>query len=102
MANVVANRSVSAEYTMIRQPYRITMARWDYTAVQKRILTMIISRLQKEISLLEKGLPIGQLDLFTSDNNTVKLTFKLNDLVLNNNNYSHVKKALQQSCKSLS
>lgn len=40
---------VATDYTMIRQPYCITMAKWDYTVVQKRNITLIISSLQKEV-----------------------------------------------------
>jgi DNA invertase Pin-like site-specific DNA recombinase len=55
---------VAIDYTMIRQPYRITMAKWDYTVVQKRSITLIISSLQKEV--LEKidtstSTPMGRL-----------------------------------------
>jgi replication initiator protein len=92
--NEEANDKIS--YKIIRQPYRITMARWNYTVVQKRILTKIISKLQREISLLEKGLSIGQLDLFSANNDSVELTFLLNDLVKNSNNYALVKQSLQQ------
>jgi hypothetical protein len=83
-------------YKIIRQPYRITMARWSYTVIQKRILTKIISKLQKEIALLEKGFSIGQLDLFANNTDSIELIFLLNELVKNSNNYSIVKKALQQ------
>jgi len=88
------NKNSPEVYTMIRQPYRITMARWDFTPVQKRILTKIVSVLQKEITLVEKGLPFGQLDLFQKGD-TVELELQLGDLVKNGNNYAHVKKALQ-------
>jgi len=84
------------KYKIIRQPYRITMARWDFTVTQKRILTKLISLLQTEISLVEKGMPIGQLELFSTEDDSIKLTFSLNDIVKNSNNYSHVKKALQE------
>jgi len=84
------------KYKIIRQPYRITMAKWDFTVTQKRILTKIISLLQKEISLVAKGMPIGQLEIFSNLDDTIKLTFSLNDIVKNSNNYTHVKKALQE------
>ena len=87
-------------YSMIRQPFRITMAKWNYTAVQKRILTKIISSLQKEISSLEKGINYGQLNLFATSSDTIELTLNLNDLVANSNNYTHVKKALQDLRKT--
>lgn len=83
-------------YKMIRQPYRITMAQWDFTVTQKRILTKIISSLQKEISLVAKGTPMGQLDIFSRIDDSVQLMFSLNGLVKNSNNYTHVKKALQE------
>lgn len=83
-------------YKIIRQPYRITMAKWDFTVTQKRILTKLISLLQKEISLVAKGMPIGQLEIFSTLDDSIKLTFSLNDIVKNSNNYAHVKKALQE------
>lgn len=83
------------KYSIIRQPYRVTMAKWNYTAVQKRILTVMISKLQKEINSIEKGVPFGQLDLFKSaDSETVEITFALSEVVHKSNNYSHVKAAL--------
>jgi hypothetical protein len=83
-------------YKIIRQPYRITMAKWDFTVTQKRILTKIISLLQREISLVAKGMPVGQLEIFSNVDDSIKLTFSLNDIVKNSNNYTHVKKALQE------
>lgn len=84
------------KYKIIRQPYRITMARWDYTVIQKRILTKIIAKLQREIALVEKGVSVGQLDLFKTNNDSVELSFLLNDLVKNSNNYTIVKEALKK------
>jgi len=46
-------------YSLIRQTYRITMSMWNYTVWQKRILTKIISRLQRNITLLERGAEFG-------------------------------------------
>ena len=86
-------------YSLIRQPYRITMARWDFSVLQKRILTKIISKLQREISLLEKGAEFGQLKLFkdsNDDSETIKLKFLLNEFVKNGNNYAQFKKAINQ------
>jgi hypothetical protein len=88
--------NAALKYKIIRQPYRITMARWNYTVIQKRILTKIIARLQREISLLEKGITVGQLSLFQTSNDSVELVFLLNDLVKNSNNYAVVKAALKK------
>lgn len=95
LPNITAPQNpLDVKFSMIRQPYRITMAKWNYSAVEKRILTTIISQLQKEISAIEKGIPFGQLDLFKSaDSDTIKVTFPLSDIVLKSNNYSHVKAA---------
>ncbi len=61
-------------YSLIRQPYRITMSMWNYSVWQKRILTKIISRLQRDITLLERGAEFCQLELFkSSDDDTVRL-----------------------------
>src|SRR5664279_1882440 len=90
---------VIERYSLIRQPYRITMARWDFSVLQKRILTKIISKLQKEISLLQNGLVFEQLDLFKNSNNdadAIKLTFLLSEFVKDGNNYAQFKKAINQ------
>ena len=90
---------VIERYSLIRQPYRITMARWDFSVLQKRILTKIISKLQKEISLLQNGLVFEQLDLFKNsndDSDTIKLTFLLSEFVKDGNNYAQFKKAINQ------
>jgi plasmid replication initiation protein len=84
-------------YSLIRQPYRITMSMWNYSVWQKRILTKIISRLQRDITLLEHGAEFSQLELFkTSDNDTVRLKFLLTDFIKDSNNYAQFKKALNQ------
>lgn len=86
-------------YSLIRQPYRITMARWDFSVLQKRILTKIISRLQKEISLLERGVEFGKLELFkkpSDDSDTIKLKFLLSEFVRDGNNYAQFRKAINQ------
>lgn|GEM_PF-3190336 len=86
-------------YSLIRQPYRITMARWDFSVLQKRIMTKIISKLQKEITLIEKGVEFGQLELFRNVNDnsdTIKLHFLLSEFVRDSNNYFQFKKAINQ------
>lgn len=84
-------------YSLIRQPYRITMSMWNYSVWQKRILTKIISRLQRDITLLESGIEFGQLELFRSSNDdTVRLTFLLSDFIKDGNNYAQFKKAINQ------
>ena len=85
------------KYSLIRQPYRITMSMWNYSVWQKRILTKIISRLQRDITLLERGTEFGQLELFKNSNDdTVKLKFLLCDFIKNRNNYAQFKKAINQ------
>lgn len=96
MESSLKNNTQELKYKIIRQPYRITMARWNYTVIQKRILTKIIAKLQREMALLEKGIPVGQLDLFKTNNDSVELSFLLNDLVKNSNNYAVVKEALKK------
>ena len=73
------------KYKIIRQPYRITMARWDFTVTQKRILTKMISSLQKEISLVDKDVPLGQLEIFSDPGDSITLTIPLNDMVKESN-----------------
>ena len=96
MDSTPANDTKELKYKIIRQPYRITMARWNYTVIQKRILTKIIAKLQREMASLERGVHIGQLDLFKTNNDSVELSFLLNDLVKNSNNYAVVKEALKK------
>ena len=84
-------------YSLIRQPYRITMSMWNYSVWQKRILTKIIARLQRDITLLERGVEFGQLELFKSSNDdTVRLKFLLSDFIKDGNNYTQFKKAINQ------
>ncbi len=86
-------------YSLIRQPYRITMARWDFSVLQKRIMTKIISKLQGEITLLENGAEFGQLELFRNvidNSDTIKLHFLLSEFVKDSNNYGQFKKAINQ------
>jgi hypothetical protein len=84
------------KYKIIRQPYRITMARWDFTVTQKRIVTKIISSLQKEISCIDKGVPLGQLEIFSDPGDSIRLTIALNELVRESNNYANVKSDLKE------
>lgn len=91
-----SSESKSLGFRIIRQPYRITMARWKFTVLQKRILTRIISAMQREITSIERGTPIEHLKLFMTSENTIELTIPLNGLVKNSNNYTSVKKSLQQ------
>lgn len=84
-------------YSLIRQPYRITMSMWNYSVWQKRILTKIIARLQRDITLLERGAEFRQLELFKSSNDeTVRLKFLLSDFIKDGNNYAQFKKAINQ------
>ncbi len=70
---------------------------WNYSVWQKRILTKIISRLQRDITLLERGAEFGQLELFkSSENDTVRLKFLLTDFIKDGKNYAQFKKALNQ------
>src|SRR5690606_6505872 len=78
----------------IYQPYRITFAKWNYSAVQKKVLTAIILSLQKEIKLLLEGKQIGQLDLFSKQTDSIKLELSLNDFN-SHNNQKKIKEALQ-------
>jgi hypothetical protein len=96
MEDKAPEENAALKYKIIRQPYRITMARWNYSVIQKRILTKIIARLQREITLLEKGVTVGQLNLFQTSNDSIELVFLLNDLVKNSNNYAVVKAALKK------
>ena len=81
--------------SMIRQPYRITMARWDCDVHQKRILTAIIATLQKEIVWVEKGAALADLAIFGSPGNCIRIDIPMKVLNPSGNNYSQVHKTLQ-------
>ncbi|HET7116342.1 MAG TPA: hypothetical protein VFI29_07610 [Hanamia sp.] len=60
-------------------------------------MTKIISRLQHDITLLERGTEFSQLELFKNSNDdTIRLTFLLSDFIKNGNNYTQFKKAINQ------
>jgi len=95
----VGKEKTIENYSLIRQPYRITMARWDFSVLQKRIMTKIISKLQREITLLENGAEFGQLELFRNvidNSDTIMLHFLLSEFVKDSNNYGQFKKAINQ------
>jgi plasmid replication initiation protein len=71
------------------------MARWHYTVIEKRILTKIMAKLQKELAVVERGTPLEQLSIF-SGTDTVQISFPLQEIVGNSNNYSIVKQALRR------
>ena len=78
------------------QPYRITFARWNYTSVEKKVLTAIIGSLQKEIALLLSGKSLGQLDMFNGNTDTVKVEISYQDILdKKSTNQATIKKAVQ-------
>lgn len=80
---------------IIRQPYRFTMAIHKLSVLQKRVLTQIIKALQEEMGAVERGTPLLQLPLFTKMQlDTVVVRISKSSLVVNQNNYTKVKKAL--------
>jgi hypothetical protein len=81
---------------MIRQPYRITMARWNGDVHQKRILTAIIASLQREMARIEQGATFSDLAIFTSKGNCATLEMPMKLLNPSGNNYSMVHKALNE------
>ena len=81
---------------IIRQPYRFTMAIHNMTVLQKRILTQIIKVLQKEMDLVERGTPIGQLALFANAAlDTVVINIPKGSVAIDSNNYAKVKAAFK-------
>jgi len=80
--------------TLYNQPYRITFARWNYTSVEKKILTAIIGALQKEINLLIGGKTIGQLELFGNSEDTVRVKLSYGDIE-RGNNHKMIRKAIE-------
>jgi hypothetical protein len=79
---------------MYRQPYRITMAQWDYSVFQKRILSGIVFSLQKEIALIESGIAPEDLPLFQQSKSWVEVSLPLKLFVPTGTNYHMVRKAL--------
>jgi hypothetical protein len=75
------------------------MARWDFSVLQKRILTKIISKLQREISLLQQGAELEHLELFKNspDNSgAIELKFLLSEFMRDGSNYAQFKRAISQ------
>jgi hypothetical protein len=79
---------------MIRQPYRITMARWKGDIHQKRILTAIIASLQREMARIEQGASFSDLAIFASHGNCATMEIPMKLLNPSGNNYCMVHKAL--------
>lgn len=82
------------EFTIIRQPYRITMAKWNFNVVHSRILTKIIDVLQPQIDESYNGKELHQLDLFSNANNSIYATLPFKEVSKSNNN-KEVLKALK-------
>ena len=80
---------------MYRQPYRITMAEWDFSVYQKRILSGIVYSLQNEIALVEKGLPPSQLPLFQQSDKWVQVEVPMKLLLPKGKNHHMVHRALE-------
>ena len=80
---------------MFRQPYRITMAEWDFTVNQKRVLSGIIFCLQKEMSLVERGIPIDQIPVFQQTGRWVDVDVPLKLLLPNGGNQHMVHRAIE-------
>jgi len=80
---------------MMRQPYRLTMARWDYTIYQKRVLTALVAQLQDEIREVEKGGLSLELDRFRTPDRSICLTIPYGELTLHRNNHHRIREALQ-------
>ena len=80
----------------IRQPYRITMAVWECSIYQKRILTSIMSCLQKEIACVDNGLPVEKLPLFATCGGHIIMKLSLRQLVREGNNHHMIQRAFEE------
>jgi hypothetical protein len=80
----------------IRQPYRITMAEWDFNVYQKRILTGVIEGLQEDIARVEKGFPPEDLERFRATGQWVDVGIAFKGLVRNGRNHYMLHEALEE------
>jgi plasmid replication initiation protein len=80
---------------MIRQPYRLTMASWNGTVYQKRILTAIIASLQRELAWVEHGMKLQDLPLPRDAEDRFIITLPLRSINPSGNNYQMVHRALE-------
>jgi len=96
-ADILPHPSPEPEgWRLMRQPYRVTMARWPFTIYQKRVLTGIIAQLQDEIRDVEKGIPPGRLDRFRTPDRSICLAIPYGGLVRHANNHHRIREALHQ------
>jgi hypothetical protein len=70
------------------------MARWEHTVLQKRVLTLIIAALQKEIFSLSKGVAAETIPLFSRPGAAIPVKLLMQELVLNGNNHSKIHNAI--------
>lgn len=93
--NVALTEDDISHGRMIRQPYRITMAKWNCDVHQKRILTAIIASLQKELARVEQGASVAELAIFDHPGHCITIDIPMKVLNPSGNNYSLVHKSLQ-------
>src|ERR1035437_10946776 len=82
--------------TMVRQPNRVTNAKYDYTLTQQRILLRIMKELQDTITKFDKGTPEQQLNLFKESEHELFLRIPLKDVCKDKSYYDEVRVALEQ------
>lgn len=67
-----------ANLTMVRQPNRVTAAKYNYTLVQQKVLFYIIKSLQNPINelLKDKNKTLSQLELFKAEHVLINIPLK--------------------------
>lgn len=82
--------------TMIRQPNRVTNAKYDYTLTQQRILLSVIKALQDAISQIEKGVLVKQLSLFQTSDDSITLQIPIKEIAVNKGDYTTIRNGIIQ------
>ncbi len=77
---------------LIRQPNKVTLARYDFTVRQQRVFVSIIDRLQKLMDQVEKNKGLtGQLDLFDEAKGKFIFALELSALSKDKTSYNKLK-----------
>jgi plasmid replication initiation protein len=81
--------------TMIKQPNRVTMMRYDFTTYQSRIFYAIIFHLQIHIEAVIKGADVEQLPLFKeADKDKIRLVIPIKEFGVQAKDYEQLKNAM--------
>lgn len=87
---------------IIRQPNKVTNAKYAFTSIQKNIIYKIIEKLQKDMKRLEDARKSGSPSVFSELQknlfNETEFTFKIKSID-KNNNYTRLVKEARRMCQ---